>query len=46
MILSVKSGSKTEFIDITSKIQDAVRASGIREGFCIVYVPHTTAGVN
>ncbi|OQX20927.1 MAG: hypothetical protein BWK80_35005 [Desulfobacteraceae bacterium IS3] len=45
MILSVQSGSKTELIDITSKIQDAVRASGISDGFCMVYVPHTTAGV-
>jgi len=45
VILSVQSGSKTELIDITSKIQDAVRASGISDGFCMVYVPHTTAGV-
>ncbi len=45
MILSVQPGSKTELIDITSKIQDAVRASGISDGFCMVYVPHTTAGI-
>jgi secondary thiamine-phosphate synthase enzyme len=45
MILSVQSGSRTELIDITSKIQEAVRASGIVEGFCMVYVPHTTAGL-
>ena len=35
----------TEFFDITVKIQDMVRASGIKEGFCMLYVPHTTAGI-
>lgn len=45
MIISLQSGSKTELIDITSKVQETVRASGVREGFCTVYVPHTTAGI-
>ncbi|MFW6118776.1 MAG: secondary thiamine-phosphate synthase enzyme YjbQ [Planctomycetota bacterium] len=43
--LSVRTGSRTEFVDITSKVNDAVAASGVEEGFCMVYVPHTTAGV-
>jgi len=45
MILKVKTGSKTELIDITSEIQDLVRSSAIKEGFCMLYVPHTTAAV-
>ncbi len=44
-ILTVTSRTKTEFIDITSNIQEAVKASGIDEGICMVYVPHTTAAV-
>ncbi|MEZ4524737.1 MAG: secondary thiamine-phosphate synthase enzyme YjbQ [Desulfobacterales bacterium] len=44
-ILTVTSQSKTEFIDITSDIQETVENSGIDEGICMVYVPHTTAAV-
>jgi len=32
-------------IDITSSIQKEVSRSGIKEGVCVVYVPHTTAGI-
>ena len=45
MILSIKTGSKTEFVDITSQIQAAVKSSNITEGLCMVFVPHTTAAV-
>ncbi len=45
MILKVKTKAKTELIDITSEIQSLVRSSGIEEGFCMLYVPHTTAAV-
>ncbi|MDM8538323.1 secondary thiamine-phosphate synthase enzyme YjbQ [Desulfobacterales bacterium HSG17] len=45
MIINVKSKSKTELIDITSKVEQAVRLSGVLDGFCMVYVPHTTAAV-
>lgn len=30
---------------MTARVQDAVRASGIRDGLCYLYVPHTTAAV-
>jgi len=45
MLITVKSSFKTELIDITSKVQEAVESSGILNGFCMVYVPHTTAAV-
>ncbi len=45
MILSVKSKTRTELIDITSQIQKAVRSSGVSEGICMLYVPHTTAAI-
>jgi len=45
MILKVKTKAKTELIDITSEIQNLVRSSSIKEGFCMLYVPHTTAAV-
>jgi secondary thiamine-phosphate synthase enzyme len=43
--LQVQSRSSTELIDITREVQGIVTSSGIREGICVVYVPHTTAGV-
>lgn len=33
------------FHDITSKVREAVGESGITDGICIVYCPHTTAGI-
>ena len=43
--LSVKTGSRTELIDITSRVAEVVRKRGAEDGLCCVYVPHTTAGV-
>ena len=43
--LNVRSKQRNEFIDITAEIEDALVESGIKEGVCYVYVPHTTAGV-
>jgi len=43
--LNVKSKSKTEFIDITEDIRELIKESGVQQGMCYIYVPHTTAGV-
>jgi len=42
---TVRTGSETDWINITGEVHKAVAASGIREGCCIVFVPHTTAAV-
>ena len=42
---TIKSKSRNAFIDITSEIQGIVSESGIRAGYCILHVPHTTAAV-
>ncbi len=31
--------------NVTGQVQAAVRESGVREGICVVYVPHTTAAI-
>ena len=36
---------KEEFASITSQVADAVRKSGITDGVCTVYCPHTTAAI-
>jgi secondary thiamine-phosphate synthase enzyme len=43
--LSIKTNSRVEFQDITSRVRDIVDASGVRSGICYLFVPHTTAGV-
>ncbi|MGI6736465.1 MAG: secondary thiamine-phosphate synthase enzyme YjbQ [Anaerovoracaceae bacterium] len=43
--LTVKTGTHAEMLDITAQVQQAVRESGVGEGTCLVYVPHTTAAV-
>jgi secondary thiamine-phosphate synthase enzyme len=43
--ISISTKSPEEFIDITSLVEEKVRASGIKEGLVTVFVPHTTAAV-
>jgi len=42
---SVDTNSRIEFVDITSEVQKTVSGSGVENGVCYVYIPHTTAGV-
>ncbi len=44
-VLQVKTSSHNEFVDITELVQAAADKGGIDDGACLVYVPHTTAGV-
>ena len=41
----VKTSTQTEFIDITRSVQEAVKKIGVEDGICIIFIPHTTAGV-
>jgi secondary thiamine-phosphate synthase enzyme len=36
---------KEGFTNITRYVRDAVSKSGVKSGFCIVFCPHTTAGI-
>jgi len=42
---SVRTGGETDWINVTMQVQKAVAASGISEGICVVFIPHTTAAV-
>lgn len=33
------------FYNVTEKVRDAVKLSGVSEGICVVYCPHTTSGM-
>jgi len=45
MILSVKTSARTELIDITARVAELVKKSGVTDGLAMLYVPHTTAAV-
>jgi secondary thiamine-phosphate synthase enzyme len=45
MQLEVRTRAHSELQDITSQVQQAVSKSGVREGVCHVFVPHTTAAL-
>jgi len=43
--LGVKSSRKNELIEITSQIKMAIESSKVHKGICIIFCPHTTAGL-
>ena len=43
--INVSTGRRTEFVEITSKVEEVVKKSGIKNGVCFIYVPHTTCGL-
>ncbi len=45
MQIELRTHQRKEPVDITSQVAEAVRNSGIQEGLCVVYCPHTTAGL-
>ncbi len=44
-IFEVRTSTQTEFIDITRSVQEAVKKTGVKDGVCIIFIPHTTAAV-
>ena len=41
----VSTRSRVEMVDITSQVRDAIHESGVVQGVCVVYCPHTTAAI-
>ena len=44
-ILEVRTSKREELVDITRRVEEVVRASGVERGICFLHVPHTTAGI-
>jgi len=42
---TVRTSRPSEWLNITSEVQRVVADSGIKEGLCVVFTPHTTAAV-
>lgn len=43
--INVNTRSRTEAVDITSKVEEIVKKSEAKSGTAVIYVPHTTAAV-
>ncbi len=43
--LSICSTRRDELIDITARVAEVVAEARVVDGWCVVYCPHTTAGV-
>ena len=43
--IDIRTGRQTELVPITNDVQRIVRESGVENGICTLYVPHTTAAV-
>jgi secondary thiamine-phosphate synthase enzyme len=41
----VRTSTQTELIDVTRSVQEAVKKTGVEDGICIIFIPHTTAAV-
>ncbi len=42
---SITTAATMELIDITSTVNEKLRESGVKQGLCTLYNPHTTAGL-
>ena len=43
--LTVPTKRRSQLEDVTERVQQVVASSGVDEGVCYLFVPHTTAGV-
>jgi secondary thiamine-phosphate synthase enzyme len=43
--IKIRTSSRSDMVDITSQVRQIVSESGISDGVCIVFAPHTTAGI-
>ncbi len=43
--IEVKTQAREELLDITARVREELASSGVKDGICHVYVPHTTAAV-
>jgi len=43
--ISISTHSRTELVNVDREVMEVVKESGVQEGTCLVWVPHTTAGV-
>lgn len=43
--IKVKSEGRTDMVEITSEVRRVICESGVNSGICVLFIPHTTAGI-
>ena len=43
--INIQSNTRIQFIDITLRISEIIRESGVKSGTCVIFSQHTTAGL-
>ncbi len=43
--IKIQTPPRESLINITDQVKEAVRASGVQEGMCVLVIPHTTAAI-
>ncbi len=43
--IKVRSREREQLVEITSEVQQKLNEAGLREGICVLFVQHTTAGL-
>lgn len=44
-IINIQTNSNEEIVDITQKVNSIISETKINDGICVIYSPHTTAGI-
>lgn len=45
ILFEIRTTKRCELIDITDRVTEAIRESGVESGIALIYSPHTTAGI-
>ena len=43
--ITLRTKNRNEMIDITAEVETTLQSTGMTEGICLIYCPHTTAGI-
>ncbi len=43
--IEIHTHHRCELLDITDKIEEVIKKSGIKQGIAIIFIPHTTAAI-
>lgn len=43
--IDISTSARSQLVDITDKVRKALAESGVKDGLCVLWVPHTTAGI-
>src|SRR5881392_1055657 len=44
-VLKVRSHEREELVEFTDEVRRQLKEAGVRDGICLLYVQHTTAGL-